>query len=86
MARRKASLEAVSRVRVMPTYIDTAHQPTDGGTRPVEGQLVLDRPHWTRLSLLLELFAGTLSVFDGLSRGQAYSPPWDRALDATCGA
>ena len=44
LARRKAAIELISGIRILPTYFDTSHQPTDGGTRPVRDRLQLDRP------------------------------------------
>ena len=56
ICRRRAALEGLSQVTLRSTWVDTHHQPADGGTRPdSKGVLRLDRPTWLRHRRFLEV-------------------------------
>ena len=84
--RRRAALEAVSDVILCPGWVDTLHQPGDGGTRPDRfGRLVLERPIWVKANMFLEIFAGE-GVMTASARlhpyyGDRVGEPWDIIYD-----
>jgi hypothetical protein len=79
LCRKKAALEMASGVQLASTWVDTRHQPADGGTRcDALGRLHLDRPRWTHLQLVVEIFAGCARITTECeAAGLATSPPWD---------
>ena len=78
-ARRSAAWEAASGVRLTSTWVDTDHQPADGGTRPDEfGRLALSRPAWCRPAALLEVsFEGIGLAARCALRGLRTARAWD---------
>jgi hypothetical protein len=72
-------LEMASGVQLASTWVDTRHQPADGGTRcDALGRLHLDRPRWTHLQLVVEIFAGCACITTECeAAGLSTSPPWD---------
>jgi hypothetical protein len=65
ICRRRAAHEGAFGTRLLMTWIDTLHQPADGGTRPdVDGRLRLERPLWLSCRVFLELFACDSGVTD----------------------
>ena len=78
--RKRAALEAVSNSRLPCTWIGTAFQPADGGTRPDKyGRLRLDPPRWMFARLVLEVYAGSARITQACRRlGIETSQPWDK--------
>ena len=74
----RASLEGAYAVSLLLAWVDTHHQPMDGGTRPdALGKLSLEAPTWFSRRALLEIALGSDQVTKPANaRGLTVLPPW----------
>jgi len=77
--RRIAAIEAITSSRIRVPWIDTGHQPGDGGTRAgSDGRLELGPVRWRHRALFIELGPGTGEFTAMVNRyGTETLPSWD---------
>ena len=77
--RKRAAWEGSTGIRYYSAWMDTDHQPCDGGTRPdSNGVLRLDRPLFVAAKLIVEIYAGEAGVTSACrAAGLSVDTPWD---------
>ena len=79
--RRRAAFSAALEITFRDTWIDTTHQAADGGTRPVNGKLVLGKIYWrSARNWVVHVFSGCGRLEAYLRVGEVVLDSWDILL------